>query len=44
MSAVGVPTHSESGELYHATLGRQAMTPSVRARTSGDARQVATAS
>ncbi len=28
----------------HATWGRKAMMPSVRARTSGDARQVATAS
>ena len=28
----------------HATLGRCATTPSVRARTSGEARQVATAS
>ena len=31
-------------EMRHATLGRQAITPSVRALTSGEARQVATES
>jgi len=30
--------------VHHATAGRDAITPSVRARTSGEARHVATAS
>ncbi len=39
------PQKAESGLFPdHATWGRQAITPSVRARTSGEARQVATAS
>src|SRR4029077_8176867 len=35
---------SATGRHSHATLGRQAITPSVRALTSGEARQVATES
>ncbi|GLS21611.1 hypothetical protein GCM10007874_46280 [Labrys miyagiensis] len=35
---------SASSGMNYATCGRQAMTPSVRARTAGEARQVATPS
>ena len=39
-----LPRRHLMGKNHHATWGRHAMTPSVRARTSGEARHVATAS